>query len=159
MTIPFGKNRRRDHPATPFNMTPVIDIVFLLIIFFMVVSKFIEAENFPVAVPTGCEFAELDPHSPDRATTVTVMKAEDATVHFAVGPEKINALASTDIIDQLARLIDLRLRDLPTDRRIVTLRADKEISFSHAQYALAAIAQSSATDIHLATLRHNTADP
>ena len=34
-----------------FNMTPIIDIVFLLIIFLIVVCQGIDAENFDVAVP------------------------------------------------------------------------------------------------------------
>ncbi len=49
--------RSPDRSGT-FNMTPIIDIVFLLIIFFLVVCQFIEAENFPVAVPDGCEFTQ-----------------------------------------------------------------------------------------------------
>ena len=34
-----------------FDMTPVIDVVFLLIIFFMLVCQFIVAERFRVQVP------------------------------------------------------------------------------------------------------------
>ncbi len=154
--MPLRTTRWLDGPMPAFNMTPVIDIVFLLIIFFMVVCRFIEAENFPVAVPDNCEFAQDNADSRDRAITVTVMKAEDGTVDFAVGPEKIVAPSAIDIVDRLAHLIDLRLKDLPPDRRIVTLRADRQVPFSQAQYALAAIAASTATDIHLASLKHNT---
>ena len=56
-----------------FNMTPIIDIVFLLIIFFLVVCQFIEAENFPVTVPDDCEFAQSDSEPGGQVTTVTVM--------------------------------------------------------------------------------------
>jgi len=42
---------------------------------------------------------------------------------------------------------------LPPERRVVTLRIDKGICFGEAQYALAAVAQSSATDIQLAVSR------
>ena len=34
-----------------FNMTPVIDIVFLLIIFFVFTFRYITAENFTIIVP------------------------------------------------------------------------------------------------------------
>ncbi|MCK4888036.1 MAG: biopolymer transporter ExbD, partial [Planctomycetes bacterium] len=40
-----------------FNMTPIVDIVFLMIIFFLVVFQFIDAENFPVNVPDNCDYA------------------------------------------------------------------------------------------------------
>jgi len=44
------KTRRADEPS--LNLTPMIDIVFLLIIFFMVGTKFTEAErNVPLEVP------------------------------------------------------------------------------------------------------------
>ena len=136
-----------------FNMTPLIDIVFLLIIFFLVVCQFIEAENFPVTVPDDCEFAQngSDPGFP--VTTITIMKARAGRTAFAVGSEKIPASEGPDLTEQIARLVDFGLRNLPSDRRVVTLRVDRDVCFAEAQYALAAIAQSSATDIQLAVLK------
>ena len=139
---------------TSFNMTPIIDIVFLLIIFFLVVCQFIEAENFPVTVPDDCRFAQSDPEPGAQVTTVTVMKTAEEKITFAVGPEKISASGNVDIVEKLTELIDVRLRDLPPERRVVTLRIDKDIYFAEAQYALAAVAASSATDIQLAALKN-----
>ena len=138
-----------------FNMTPVIDIVFLLIIFFLVVCQFIEAENFPVTVPDGCEFAQSDDEPGSRLTTVTVMKTAEEKIDFAVGSERITALSHADVVDKLAELIDVRLKDLPPDHRVVTLRIDRDVCFSAAQYALAGIAASTATDVQLAALKNN----
>ena len=138
-----------------FNMTGVIDIVFLLIIFFLVVSQFIETENLPVTVPDGCEFAQDDEDHMQTATLTVMNKAEDE-ITFAVGSEEITPqdIASLPaIVEKLVESIDARLRDLPPDNRIVTLRIDKDLPFSHAQYALAAAAQSTATDIRLAALK------
>ena len=148
----------RGEESGSFNMTPIIDIVFLLIIFFLVVCQFIEAENFPVAVPDGCEFAASDAGRRAQITTVTVMKTAEDKVDFAVGAEKIAALSGADIVDRLAELIDVRLSDLPPERRVVTLRIDKGVCFVDAQYALAGVAASSATDIQLAVLRDSRAD-
>ena len=47
-----------DEDAFQTSITPMIDVVFLLIIFFLVVCKFIEAENFPVEIPDNCQFAQ-----------------------------------------------------------------------------------------------------
>jgi biopolymer transport protein ExbD len=140
-----------------FNMTPIIDIVFLLIIFFLVVCQFIEAENFPVAVPDDCEFAQSGSDPGAQVTTVTVMKTGAERSAFAVGSEKVTALSYADIVEKLAELIDVRLRGLPPERRVVTLRIDKDVCFADAQYALAAVAQSSATDIRLAALKDKVA--
>jgi len=139
--------------AVSFNMTPVIDIVFLLIIFFALVFKFIEAENFPVAVPEGCRFAQNEIDSQAALATVTVMKNEAGRSDFAVGAEKVTGADYEEITGRLAGLIDLRLKDLPADKRIVTLRIDKDIPYAEAQYALAAVAKSTATDIRLAAIK------
>lgn len=143
-------------------MTPIIDIVFLLIIFFLVVCRFIEAENFPVTVPHGCRFADKSNEPGTASATVTVMKTTEGGSDFAVGAEKISASDYADtsqthhIVERLAHLIDFRLSDLPTDNRVVTLRIDADICFDRAQYALAGAAASSATDIQLAVLKNNT---
>lgn len=136
-----------------FNMTPIIDIVFLLIIFFLVVCQFIEAENFPVAVPDECGFAESDLERRGRVTTVTVIRTTEERTDFAVGAEKIAGASYADIVEKLTELIDVRLKDLPADDRIVILRIDKDVPFAQAQYALAGVAASSATDIQLAVLK------
>ena len=140
-----------------FNMTPIIDIVFLLIIFFLVVCQFIEAENFPVAVPDGCEFAKSDTEPGVQVTTVTVMKTNEKRIDFAVDSEKISASDYANIVNDMAQLIDVRLKDLPSDSRVVTLRIDKDVCFADAQYALAGVSQSIATDIKLAALKDRQA--
>lgn len=136
-----------------FNLTPIIDIVFLLMIFFMVVAQFIEAENFDVEVPDNCEFAERDERQKGQITTVTVIKTDGPDSEFAVGSEIVAVSDYPGLVEKLAELIDLRLKDLPEDSRVVTLRIDKDIPYGQAQYALAAIAASIATDIKLAALK------
>lgn len=135
-----------------FNMTPVIDMVFQLIIFFVLACRFIEAENFPVTVPDGCKFAQDDQNAAQAATLTVTKKAENEII-FAVGSEEItsrDANSLPGIVARLAELIDARLQTLPHDGRIVTLRIDKDIPYSRAQYALAAVAQSTARNIRLA---------
>ncbi len=151
--MPFRTGKDFIGRKLSFNMTPVIDMVFLLIIFFVLVCRFIEAENFPVAVPDGCEFAKSEPKHQAQATTVTVMKTADGASSFAVGPEKVAEPNYSDLADRLAEMIDARLKDLPPQMRVVTLRIDRGIYFAEAQYALAAIAASTATDIKLAALK------
>ena len=94
-----------------FNMTPLIDIVFLLIIFFLVVCQFIEAENFPVAVPDGCAFATTASEPGSPVTTVTVMKTDGGGSVFAVGAEKISASEDADLTEQIVRLVDFGVRN------------------------------------------------
>ncbi len=148
-------------------MTPVIDIVFQLIIFFALVCQFIEAENFPIKVPDDCQFAATTPQNQNKVTTLTVMKTDiDQTalvlrskesllrrVAFAVGAEKIDVAGTSDLVNKLAEKLDSRMQDLPARDRIVTLRIDKDVTFAQAQYALAALAQSSTQNIRLSALK------
>ena len=137
--------------VTSFNMTPVIDIVFLLIIFFALVFKFIEAENFPVAVPDNCNFAQNSAQQ-SAPTTITVIKDQTGSSDFAVGSEKVSMANYSEVPSKLADLIDERLKTTTNDKTI-TLRIDKDIPYSQAQFALAGIARSSATDIRLAVIK------
>jgi len=135
------------------NVIPFIDILFLLLVFFAMVSQFIETEAPAVIVPDSCRFAQSDPEPAAQVTTVTVMKSADKGIDFAVGPEKIVLSDGHNIVGRLKQLIDNSLKDLPYDSRTVMLRMDKDICFSDAQYALAAVAASSAVNIRLAVLR------
>lgn len=136
-----------------FNMTAVIDIVFLLMIFFMVVCQFIEAENFEVSVTDNCEFAEEKADAQTQMATVTVMKNEEEKIDFAVGPDKIAAFDNNEAVTKIAQSIDSYLLNLPSDNRVVILRIDKDVCFVDARYALAGIAGSQAANIQLAVLK------
>lgn len=146
---------RRTKNAASFNMTPIIDIVFLLIIFFLVVCRFIEAENFPVNVPDNCLYAQAEEEPNPAVATLTILKKSEKTVTFAVGSELINAHNPEDLVVKLANALNKRLESLPPDDRTVILRIDKDIPFRFAKYALWAVSVSTATDIQLAALKHN----
>jgi biopolymer transport protein ExbD len=137
--------------ATSFNMTPVIDIVFLLIVFFALVFKFIEAENFPVAVPAGCDYAQSEVEA--TATTVSVLKSEGEMSDFAVGANKAAGADYEEITENLTRLIDSRLKETSGESKVVTLRIDRDVPYAEVQYALAALAKSSASDVRLAVMK------
>jgi biopolymer transport protein ExbD len=140
-----------ERPAHSFNVTAIIDIVFLLIIFFLVVCRFIEAENFPVSVPDNCDFAQKQPRR-GQVTTVTVMKTETGVPQFAVGPELLAATDYPAMTRQMAERLNAQLKDLPEKQRVVILRIDKDIRYADAQHVLAAVAASNAKDIQLATI-------
>lgn len=156
MSLRYISQFRSGGESGSFNMTPIIDIVFLLIIFFLVVCQFVEPENLPVVVPDDCEFAQSDAEPGMQVTTLTVARRPGGKIIFAVGSEELSVQADAGIsgsIEKLAGLINVRLRDLPPEGRVVTLRIDKDVCYADAQYALAAVAASSATDIQLAVLR------
>jgi biopolymer transport protein ExbD len=148
----------RTSTNTSFNMTPIIDVVFLLIIFFMLVCQYIAAENFQVAVPDRITAAKPSQTETDQLTTVTVMFDEGGAVAYAVGAEVLPALDGENTALAVAAAIDKQLANLPRQKRVVSLRCDRNVTFKHAKYALAGISQSSATDIKWAVIRHKQAE-
>ncbi len=144
---------KQNNPPT-FNMTPIIDVVFLLIIFFMLVCQFIVAENFEVDVPDKISAAKRPEADTEQLTTVTIMLNDKGKTAYAVGAEILPDLEGPPISYAVASAIDKQLATLPKEKRVVSLRSDKNILFKDAKYALAGISQSSATDIKWAVIKH-----
>ncbi|NIA16981.1 MAG: hypothetical protein GWO86_01405 [Planctomycetes bacterium] len=137
-----------------FNMTPIIDIVFLLIIFLVVVCRQIDAENFDVAVPDKCRFAQPVAENPTATITVTVARdAENGELIFAVGSEPTTASVTTDITAWLTKKINQQLSSLSAATKTLSLRIDKDVRYFNAQKVLAAVAGSNAVKIQLVTLK------
>ena len=135
------------------NVIPFVDILFLLIIFFSLMGQLLETEAPAISLPDGCDFTVAEDQMGSQVATVTLIRNEQGRSDFAVGAEKVTGADYEEISGRLAGLIDSCLKDLPADKRIVTLRIDKDIPYAEAQYALAAVAKSTATDIRLAAIK------
>ena len=146
-------DRRKRDDDFGFNMTPIIDVVFLLIIFFLLVCQFIVAENFEVDVPDRIATAASNAAEADLTTTVTVMFAENGNIAYAVGSEIISGETQAGLSSAIAGAIDAQLRNLAIESRVVCLRVDKGVCYRDSQYALAGISESTATDIKLAAMK------
>ena len=135
-----------------FNVTPIIDIVFLLIIFFLFVFGFIESENLNIDLPDNCDQAQnLQAQSPQLC--LSVIKSDDKSCQFAVNDQIISTENPPQLSQQLTKMINARLQHIPLDNRTVTLRIDKNIPYYQAQYALQAVAESIASDIKIAAFK------
>ncbi len=134
------------------NVIPFIDILFLLIVFFILAARFVAPEEFTVAIPQAIEHAQTSP-SPEGTTTVTLMRSPAGGIDCAIGSEKLPATDSGDLVARLSSAIDKRLEFFPPEKRIVALRIDKSIPYKDVQYVLAAVARSRATAVRLAALR------
>ena len=142
----------KNYSPIGLNMTPIIDIVFLLIIFFMIVCQFITEQNFEVSVPDDVTSAEEFAQQDDSGvTTVTVMLDEQGAVSYAVDADIIS-VEDGDISELIASAIDTRLKT-SDEQRTVSLRIDKDIEFKDSQYALAGISNSNASGMKLAAYK------
>lgn len=122
------------------NMTPMIDVVFLLIIFFLVSSHLARQENrLPLELPAAATPGPLDP---DRsALTVSV----DSEHRWRVAGEVISA----------ERLRQILADHVERDGRsaAVRIRTDRSVPYGHVAPILSIAARTGIVDVSISVLR------
>ncbi len=139
------------------NLTPVIDIVFLLIIFFLFVCNFIHTEDLSLNVPESCKSSENLKHDETSYVTLSLTKQENSVKYF-VQSVPVKYEPGEILVKELVFNLDEELNTLSDTEKIVNLRIDRNIAFEKAKYALMAVAGSSATDIRISTLKIDSAE-
>ncbi len=132
-------SRRALSPFAPADLTPMVDVVFLLIVFFILVSQLTRTERTPIALP------ELPGEllSPSPARERVVVHVEDdamriGTARVAHGPD-----ARRDLADLLRNVL-ASAPDAP-----VVLRAPREAPYARVATALTAIRDAGCADVRL----------
>ena len=129
------RRRARLAIAPELDLTPMVDVVFLLIIFFMVSTTFITVESgLPVDLPD----AQMSVAEPTNLPTVTVTK--DGSIYFAGGNV------------QEAQLVELVRSEINrSGQTTVVLRADREVPHGTAVRIMDLIKQAGAQRIAIST--------
>jgi biopolymer transport protein ExbD len=133
------------------NLTPIIDVVFQLIIFLIIVYQRIDAENFRLDVPQQCTYAYNNKNERTPATVSVFLNPSDGKITFAVGAEKCPFQSPTDVINWLVFYINKETSE--KNLKTLRLRIDKTIKFHNAQLVLAAAAKSNATTLEISTIK------
>jgi biopolymer transport protein ExbD len=122
------------HDEMPtLNLTSMIDVLFLLIIFFMVATKFDEMErNIQVAVPQVAQAGEDMP--PPRPLIVTV-KSDG---HFDLDGK---AVTETELTEKLSAA------RTPLTEPTVVIHGDAKCAFQHVAVALGACRQAGVSEL------------
>jgi biopolymer transport protein ExbD len=124
-----------------FNITPLIDVVFLLIIFFLVASHFVRHENLEaVELPEATETDDEAEQSP-RRLIVTI--TEDLRMQVAGKP------ADRQAVEQMI----LTGREEHRDRFEVRIRADRSVPYSEVEPIMLACARAGVTDVKFAVIQ------
>ena len=152
----------RRHPAVQFNLTPLIDVVFILITFFMLICRSIGRENYKLELPDDCATAVVSEESEQNAITVSVFKSAnlndpDPLVLYAIRDQQYD-LQSDRFDDDPYRLVQAMSEQLAREVQLkgdslVYLRADKNMTYHQVQNALLALAQAEIKTVHLAAYR------
>ena len=156
----------RRHPSVQFNLTPLIDVVFILITFFMLICRSIGRENYKLELPDDCVTAVITEESEQNAITVSVFESTtlnepDPLVLYAIRDQQYD-LQSDRFGDDPYQLIQSMSEQLTREVQLkgdslVYLRADKNMTYYQVQNALLALARAEIKTVHLAAYR--TAQP
>jgi biopolymer transport protein TolR len=111
-------------PNSEINVTPLVDVVLVLLIIFMVVTPLLE-KDIEVRMPEA-EVEESPPTDPND-TQIVVQVAESGD--YSINTEKI---APADYVTRLTQMLNVRKRD----ERVVFFVADDEASYGKLVAAL-----------------------
>lgn len=139
--------------AVRVNLTPLIDVVFLLIIFFMLVCQFIARDNLQLVVPDDCTAAQPQEEQ-EKPLTLAIYSARPGELTYLLHggrskePPRQWTGPTPPKANELAAAIAARAGDATTT---ITLRADQNLDYQSIQPALTAFAQANITEIRLAS--------
>ena len=128
------------------NMTSMVDIVFLLIIFFVLVSQFISADNISVELPDPDESLAKAIELPERVVLNCQYAGAglngDVRARYLLGPISVSDAGE----------LEERLRAVKEDRPDVQvlLRADRKIRYESVRQAMQAIANAGIENMNIA---------
>ena len=123
------RKRRKAPPDSKLNMTPMIDIVFQLIIFFMIVSEFQNMEMEQITLPFALEAKEETDKEQHRVVVNVTEKGKIRMMRRTYAPEELKAL-----LIERARTSPKDADGLPTIS--VKLRADAECEYKYVQQVI-----------------------
>lgn len=133
------RRRRRQQPRAliGFNLTPMVDVIFMLTIFFMLVSRFSSAEQVPMELPAPNESQAKAKRVEARVVIncrLASMTADpNAQVLYSVGPNQPEPLGRL-----AARLASMKAANPALQ---VVLRADRRIAYSSVRAVMRVIAE------------------
>ena len=122
--------RAQTHALAELNITPLLDLVFVLLIIFMITTPLME-QQLPVDLPKAT--TTLTSTLPDPKSILTLALAKDGSA--LLGPDKIN-------LNQLTPLLAQRKARDP--ELVVSLRADSSLPYETIFRALEAVRSSGA---------------
>jgi biopolymer transport protein ExbD len=123
---------RKQASGWHFNMTPLIDVTFLLLTYFMLASHYASAEKPDMSVPQPDRSQAVD-RKLEEKTIVNVLHRHQAAPELTFGPMAVGSM------DELsARLGDLARRS--PDAQVI-LRADRRVPYGYVRRVMEVIAE------------------
>ena len=143
--------RSLHHPAPTgkINVTPLIDVVMVLIVFYLIVGKLAADRKVEVALPPSA-IGAIDDGRGEREPIVITVSANDGTSEGAASAAQVmlDGALVTDV-----STLQATLKGLDASSRIVQLRADKGLRYELVSPVLEACRGAGVASVKLATRR------
>jgi len=97
--------RKVSRPAVVINIAPLVDVVFLLVIFFAVSTTFLETAGLNLELPTSSSTAKREPQE------LTVFLATDGTLSYdgvELSQDELRQRLRADLADAEKKMVVLR---------------------------------------------------
>ncbi len=139
MRLPqLGRNR-----PVEFNVTPLIDVVFLLIIFFLVSSHLVQQETqVELALPAAASGREI-----------AESKIARVTINLLRGGELLLGSESVEV-EQVSRRLEVERQRTSGDLE-VRIRADRAVPYRYVEPVLVACARAQIWNVSFAVVKHS----
>jgi biopolymer transport protein ExbD len=128
--VQFRKFSRSD---VAINIAPLVDVVFLLVIFFAVSTTFLETAGLKLELPTSSSTAQREP------LDLTILLAADGTLSF-----RGEQVSREQLVERLRGVL------ADAERKIVVLRADTSTAHGEVVQIMDLIRESGAEGLTVA---------
>ncbi len=122
------------------NLTPMIDVTFLLIVFFVLVSQIVEVENVALELPTPVEPATMPPGEEQRAVINVLPGPAGRSLGYKLGGQIYPASGAG--VEALANHLVNLYRANPSLR--INLRADRATAYESIHPVLEGVSRAAA---------------
>lgn len=138
----FGSmNSGEDTPMSDINVTPLVDVMLVLLIVFMITMPVL-THSIPLELPTASEqAAKKDKQQPKEPLRITI-SSEGA---YYIGADSANKISIEEVT---ARLKEAQAANEDT---IVAIAADKAVEYGHVNAALGAAREAGISKIGFVT--------
>ena len=115
----FLAERRKRRTSSPLELAPLLDVLFLLIIFFSVSSTFIKESRFDIELPEAGEVAEMSVS--ETSVGVYVDRYGKLSVDAGIGKKK--PITSSRLREKLSRMM------IDQPETSVSIYGDKKVDY------------------------------
>ncbi len=138
--------RRYEPEPVEVNLTPMIDVTFLLIIFFMLVSQITQSETDPIHVPRPTDSVARERKYPHKLTITLVHDGEGGVRRYKVGSRLAENM---DVVRSIAEESRLAAEAEGEELQVI-VRADRDVQYQYVRPVLEAVAQAGLENVNMA---------